>query len=258
MKIFILSIFVSVVLIYGCKGPQGDIGPAGQSGPNLSGSIAGYVTLIDSNNNQVNDRSGVKITIFPGEPHDTATTDVNGFWELKNISSGIKTVMFNKGNYFVEQIGDFQFVGDGTLYLDKTILFPLPTYNIDYYGFSYDLSDTSVTVMGAVTSNSTSPYKNVILCVDTSYQVGPYNGHFIFFNSISCPQNSNSFSYKFLINSSFKVKHGLKKGMKLYFSVHASSPYALNSLYDKARDKTLPAHFIHPVGSMGIPEIILP
>jgi hypothetical protein len=259
MKTIFILFIISIVILMGCEGPQGQIGPTGSNGPKLKGELVGFVTLIDENGNALRNNSGVRIDLH-GMGFDTTLTDSTGRWSFSNIETGIYSISTKKENCFSENIESIQFVGGGSLFLDRLPIYPLPKYHVNTYGVSSNSLNSTITAAGTVTSESMNQSRSVIICFDTTIQVGPTDGSYLFYEFASLPYNSNNFSLTIVVDSAFKSRTGIQKGMTLYMSAFAGAQYAPLSKYDKAKGKIVPAHYAYPPGgtTYSIPFVIVP
>jgi len=113
MKTFLQLIGAMMLtgLIIACKGPEGAVGPAGAigptgpqgapgpTGPNLTGSIGGYARLYDGVSALKNRHSGVVVSLKGTTPLISDTTNVDGYFELKNVRTGSYNLEFSKAEH---------------------------------------------------------------------------------------------------------------------------------------------------------------
>ena len=102
-KLSFASILAVLILIAGCKG---DTGPAG---PALTGSIMGFVTLVDSAGNYLANNSGV--TIAAQGTSFSTTTDSSGKWTLNGIPTGTYVITATKPSYGMTEQQGVELVG---------------------------------------------------------------------------------------------------------------------------------------------------
>ncbi len=103
-----LSVAVAATLLLGgCKGKDGDPGPAGATGApgtagapgptgqNLTGNITGFVNPVDEFGSPVA-KAGVTVTVDNLTPAVSATTDVDGRYTLLNVPSGTYNLTYSR------------------------------------------------------------------------------------------------------------------------------------------------------------------
>ena len=97
--------------------------------PTPKGNIVGYVSLSDEYYRDVKDCSNVKV--YLADTDKSTFTDSTGRWELKDVLQGIYDICYYKDKFadIVQQ--GFQFVGNGTAYVNRTYIGELPTFTID-------------------------------------------------------------------------------------------------------------------------------
>lgn len=117
------AVSIIIGLVTACKGPEGGVGPAGTTGPqgpqgaqgpvgpNLTGSLVGFARLRDAFNAEKPSHAGVLVSLKGTSPLISDTTDVNGYFELKNVKTGSYNLELTKANYtpytfaYVQHIG---------------------------------------------------------------------------------------------------------------------------------------------------------
>ena len=108
-------------LITSCKK---ETGPAG---PDLTGSILGYVTLYNSLGDKILNTKGVSVYIDGATPK-TVYTDSIGEYKLDSIKTGIYNITFSKDSFSTyKKIGQ-QFVGGSDPLISNVILY-VPSVN---------------------------------------------------------------------------------------------------------------------------------
>jgi len=106
-------------LLTGCKGKDGDPGPAG---PSLTGAIVGFVNPVDQYGNDVA-KSGVTVTLDGVTPAVTATTNASGRYEFANVRNGTYSLTFNRtGLATTRRIGFGHIGGDQPTFLDRNFV----------------------------------------------------------------------------------------------------------------------------------------
>lgn len=95
----LISITIIIFLfIYSC-GKIGTEGPVGPAGPSLTGSIVGFVSLVDEFGVSIADKSGVIVTVDGFQPGLTAITNSDGRYQLDNLQTGTYDLVFSKNGY---------------------------------------------------------------------------------------------------------------------------------------------------------------
>jgi hypothetical protein len=129
--------FSSIILIIssmiGCKGSDG---PAGPAGPALTGSLTGYVQLIQSDGTPPKNESGVNVALT-GTGIST-TTDSTGKWTISNLQTGTYTIDYTKTGYGEARTTGRQFLGGGTSLAGTIIMSQPPNFTV-----SFDQSKTT-------------------------------------------------------------------------------------------------------------------
>jgi hypothetical protein len=150
-------------LIWGCKG---DPGPAGLR---LSGNLIGSVTMVDSLNRSIQDKSGMSIILYP--KLDSTNTNSDGSWQLNNVPAGIYDITFAKPSFYTQKIFQFQFVGGGSYSFYPISMIPCLSGSVTH--LSVLDTATIIRFQGTVNANfdigrsvyiflSKSPFKNSV------------------------------------------------------------------------------------------------
>lgn len=103
-------------------------GPTGPEGPNLTGDLVGFVTLVDQFGASLSDHSGV--TVLVEETALSDRTDSSGRWIIAGLNTGTYTISFNKSGYGTSKDVGYQFVGGGRALWGECKLAPIPDFNI--------------------------------------------------------------------------------------------------------------------------------
>ena len=179
MKCIIFGIICSLS-VWGCKG---DPGPAG---PGLSGNILGSVTMVDSLNRSIQDKSGVRIILYPNV--DSTTSRSDGSWELNNVPAGIYDITYVKSGFYTQKIFQFQFVGGGNY-----SFYPVEMIQFEY-GFvsQFNLTNYSTFIhfqgtVNAQNSNGRSVY--IFLSKSPFGNLVPVRGEYVVYANITSGQN---------------------------------------------------------------------
>jgi hypothetical protein len=126
MKKSSVSFYASIAVIIILAGCKGTTGP---TGPSLTGSMTGFVTLFQSDGSGATDKSGVTVSI-QGTSLSTAT-DSNGKWTISGLSTGTYTLMETKSGYGMSEQQGLQFVGgDVPDYIGKITMAQSPNFSV--------------------------------------------------------------------------------------------------------------------------------
>lgn len=155
-----------------------DDGPVAAQPPEPTGTIAGFVTLIDSTGPVVPSGATVRIE---GTSH-SATTDSLGRWTIDSVPAGIYTFVVTKEGYSTERIFRRQFVGRDTLLVFSdhslvpapAVLRRLPGFVIESIELTID--EEQFVVRGRTSSRSS--YGGVTVFFGTSASVSSAPGSY--------------------------------------------------------------------------------
>ena len=151
---FACIVFGAAVLLTGCKGKDGDPGPAGAAGQNLAGNITGFVNSVDESGQQLT-KAGVLVTVDGSTPAITATSDADGRFTLNNVRNGTYNLTFTRAGYSTfRRIGVGHVGGDQATFLGTITLSQVSSQTISSLT-SGTFSTTSVNVN--LTINSPTP-----------------------------------------------------------------------------------------------------
>jgi len=152
LKLSTLSI---ILMATSCKkgdtGPAGTTGNTGATGPNLSGSMEGFVSLYDVSGAKVlGNLKGDTLMLTNNSNGSVAktTTDSTGKYMFANLTTGNYNLTTTKAGYGTLLAQNIQFVGGGNTYKNGA-LSQIPTINVT----SAQAVDTT---MAATTSTVTS------------------------------------------------------------------------------------------------------
>ena len=126
--LYSLILFFIVTIFLSCKGPTGPEGLQGQAGPKLKGNIQGFVTLVNSDGSQPIDRSGISVSIDSSSI--STITGADGKFILSDLETGIYTINYSKSSYGSSKIVQYQFVGGGTVTLERVYLCQPPNFTV--------------------------------------------------------------------------------------------------------------------------------
>jgi Carboxypeptidase regulatory-like domain len=134
-------------------------GPTGPAGPALSGTLSGFITLINENGQQPADRSGVSVTVDGSSL--TATTDTAGMWAIPNLMTGIYSLTYTKTGYGMAKSQQVQFLGGGNRNIGDVNMCQPPSFVVDslWTRMPKGGDSNSVYIGVQVSTNADGPYR---------------------------------------------------------------------------------------------------
>ena len=225
---FACIIFGTAILLTGCKGKDGDPGPAGaagSSGQNLTGNIVGFVNSVDENGQQLA-KAGVLVTVDGSTPAITATSDADGRFTLNNVRNGTYNLTFTRTGYSTfRRLGVGHVGGDQATFLGIATLSQVSTQTITSL-VSGTLSTNAVNVN--LTINSPTPTTNfrVAFFASTLPNPTPATGTFVTgltFGTGGGP--ITSYSATFGINRNSFNNAGFASGTTVYLAAFGSTTF---------------------------------
>lgn len=195
----------------GCKGKDGDPGPAGPAGQTLTGSITGYATTYDERGNRTA-KSGTTVTIENQTPALTTTTDADGRFQFTGLKMGTYNIIYSRTDYGTMKRFGVGHVGGGQpTYLGNQDLSVVATPVIVSFGFgAFNIQTWSLDY--GVSLNIPPPSGRVVVYFSNTTSVSYSN--FIFSSSAYGQLNGRTMygsAYKSLLNSA-----GLAPGTVAY------------------------------------------
>jgi hypothetical protein len=200
-----------------------------QSGIISKGDLIGYAYLYNDYKVHEIDNSGITISI-EGTSIST-TTDINGKWELSNLSLGTYTFILAKKNYGTLKIIGRQFVGGGQTYFGASNLYPIPKYYITGindsldYAFNNSSDNGTIVVYGTYIQNIPLNYAYFRLFAGTNPDVSSEPTKYGCTIIGSIISNTEIFSNNFYLHLNTKTLNtiGLHSGETVYIIVYADS-----------------------------------
>jgi len=224
MKSVLFTIFLAglAAFIVSCKGNDGAQGPAG---PTLTGSLSGYVYLVDQNDNLLTNRSGVTVSI--GGTNLSTTSDSTGKWTLNNVSTGVYQITFSKSGYDSFILPTNQFVGGGSVNIADIYLVQRQTFGVT----TSTIKDSSISVYNGtvlwMTDSLSSPVyttgKRVFIFVGTSPSVSSDPATYQY--AVAVNPNAVAKAITRLFSSQELVSAGFPSGSTVYFVSYGTSEY---------------------------------
>jgi len=141
---------------------EGSTGPAG---PSLSGSISGYVVLVNADGSQPSKRDSVTVSL-DGTSLSTLT-DATGKWSIPNLHTGIYTITYNKigSTYGISKSVQTQFVGGNVRDIGIIYLCQPPIITFDSISkFQLKTDSANIWIKASLSADNTGiPYRTLIV-----------------------------------------------------------------------------------------------
>ncbi len=119
-KFISYTLILRIAFILSCKQETIYDGPRGE----LKGNVA-----LDNLGSNYSNNSGVLVSVEGTAPHLQTTTDANGDWDIKNLTTGVYNLIFSKDSFATFKVLSWQFIGGNFPYItDPVQLIRLP-YN---------------------------------------------------------------------------------------------------------------------------------
>ena len=259
-----------MLLAYACTGPAGDIGPAGVLGPagptglqgpegaRLKGDIKGQVTVVydtDKANPRLTDLSGVTVGVKEGAIDIKTTTDVAGYFTLKDVPTGTYDILMTKEGFGRHEVNGFKHVGGNTTYVptDGTHQLIAPT-KVSVSQLNAAINASKGLTVSMVFSNTAGTVNKpvAVLFAGRDNKVSPTNfvtydrGSFLGFSFDSSPLTYT--------NLSWLTNFGFKSGERVYLVAYGGIPNA--GYFDPRLGIMIPTS-LNPTPSNMV-EIIIP
>ena len=213
----------------------------------LTGSLIGFVSLYETDNTFVEDRSGVVVSV-DGKKISTQT-DTNGRYVLSGLTTGTYNLTFAKSGYgTVKEIG-FQFTGgDEPAYLYTKSLAKIPSYNVT--GLTATISENGIEFRGTFSGTSLSLYNHAVIFLGKSANVSSAPSNYTYAVS-----GATYFDSTVMFGSIFKeaLVDMYKKGQTIYVVAYSESmrgdmyiDLATNRYYSSALG-TIPSNVVSVV-----------
>ena len=205
-------------LLSGCKGKDGDPGPAGAAGapgPNLTGTLYGFVSPVDEYG-VATAKSGVTVTLDGVSPAATATTNADGRYEFAALRTGTYNLTFTRaGVVTIRRLGVAHVGGDQPTFLGtSTISAPSTTSlgNVSVNGQNNNSVQLNIPFTNAGVPNNT--FLRFIIYGSANPGTTAANGILLSFpGAVSSPFTASLF--KSTLNS-----NGFATGTRVYVVVY--------------------------------------
>ncbi|MDD5673400.1 MAG: carboxypeptidase-like regulatory domain-containing protein [Chitinivibrionales bacterium] len=230
-----LGLFVAVgsLALTGC-------GSQGPAGPKLTGAISGFVTLVNADGSQPADRSGVAVTLEGLS--STATTDVNGFWSIPNLETGIYTIDYNKAGYGSSKTVQTQFIGGGPKEIGTVDLCAAPGFYIGNFWNKHKANDSINIYLAFKVSDSTvtGSGRVFIFCgLDSTVSFHPQTYHSLITATPTYTGGVDS-TFNTKVTPAAWTNNGFTNGETIYLAAYTANAGTTNSGYiDLATGRTI-------------------
>ncbi|MEP7233888.1 MAG: hypothetical protein ABI778_01210 [Ignavibacteriota bacterium] len=235
MKYLLTMLIVAAVTSFtGCKDDD-DVNSGGD------GKLSGHVILIQSSGELLPDYSGITIEIEGTKLR--ATTDLYGYWEIKDVHPGILNVRVSKDSFgFIREIG-YQFTGGGQAYMNTCCLGKTPTFGINFWSINSSASHIDFEVSGASTEDQA---RRAIFIIGPDSLLNPLDSsNFIWQNSSEQLFFDSSTHMKSGINPTNLYHHGFTPGVTYYACAYGNGWFGRYPLMPNG-DPYIPSRYFEP------------
>ena len=219
MKIFRI-IIISNILIFllGCDKNDENIF--------LEGNIVGFVNhLVDETGNEVEDKSGVNVTIEGLT--SSAITNEDGRFELSNVRAGTYNIIYKKTGYGSLKIFGFQFIGGNIpAMLYETTLYEQP--KIDIQSLDISFNGNIINITGEITEPN---YFSVQIFINDSSNVSNEN-----YDYASARYSYSDWTYTQFSQNIYLNETPYSQGDKVYLVIYFINPNEESGYYDYEKE----------------------
>jgi hypothetical protein len=226
MKHYLSSLCLLIILtgLFSCK-KEGAVGPAGPSGPVLTGNVSGFVVLDDQFGNKTYVNVANSKVVINGRT-DTTLTDSLGKFTLNNLSTGTYSLNITRTG-FGSMIKNFSFTGGGNTLLSDTRLAAIPNFSVS--SVTATSTGTTVTVTGNISSgNSFNTQVVVFVGKTTSTSANPST--YLLSSVVTVSSTGTSFTAKFTTDQLYSA--GITTGLTAYIAAYGISNTQSASSYE--------------------------
>jgi hypothetical protein len=238
----LFATLVAGTLLGGCKGKDGDPGPAGAVGPagaqgptgqNLTGTITGYVNPIDENGAPL-PKSGVLVSLDGTTPAVTATTDAAGKYEFPGVRSGTYNLTYTRSGLApFRRIGVGHVGGDQPTYLFTSTLTQVSTTTVTALSATPNTSNGTVTLTLSFSAPVPTTAFRFAVVASTNSTVSLANGGVLLFTSTANASSRTTHTASFIIGRATLTNAGFASGTTVSLAAFGSTS-ALVSYADPA------------------------
>lgn len=247
---FVCVVFGATVLLTGCKGKDGDpgpagangaAGPAGTSGQNLTGNLIGYVNPIDENG-AILAKSGVTVSVDGASPAITATTDADGKYTLANVRNGTYNLTYSRtGLATFRRFGLGHVGGDQPTYLGTLTITQVSTQTVTGFTAVSNAGAGTVTLTFTISSPTPPSAFRYALFASATSPASPTNGILLFTgNAFPATSGMNTFTFSTTVSRTNFTNAGFASGTAVNLTAYGST----SSLFSYSDPAT--GRFVYP------------
>lgn len=192
----------------------------------IKGNIVGFVNLIDERGNEVDDKSGINVSMEGIS--SSADTNEDGRFELTDVPVGTYNLLFDKPGYGVNKRFSYQFIGGNVpALLPATTMYEQPKTEIKSLDITFD--NNMINILGKTTE--TDRYSFEIFINDSSdvsnlnydYSTGRY--------SVCCSPMTQFSGSIYLSDTPYSA------GKEVYLVIYFVNPHESMAYYDYNEEK---------------------
>lgn len=219
MKIFKIIIVSNILLfLIGCNKNEDNVF--------LEGNIIGFVNLVNETGSEVEDKSGVNVSIEG--LNTSANTNENGRFELSNVPAGTYNIIYNKKGYGSYKRFSFQFIGGNIpAMLYETTLYEQPKIEIQSLDISF--TDNVITIAGKITETN---HFTVRTFINDSSNVSNEN-----YDYASARYSYSGWTFTQFSQSIYLSETPFYPGDKVYLVIYFINPNEEWGYYDYEKEK---------------------
>jgi hypothetical protein len=227
MKRTLTLVFAATFLLFsGCKKETGPTGPQGPAGPALTGSLFGFIDLLDQyGNKQIAHNDSILVSL--DGTGKTTYSDVNGKYRFDSLSTGVYNLTFSKAGYGNMRLLTQQFTGGGDVDRD-TKMSAIPNFSVSALNVTVD---TANVILSGSLSQSDTRLRTSVVFLGTGPASSDPSNYALLYSKQTTNGNLNGFTIK--IPLSDLQNAGFASGTTLYFAAYgASASFVSSSFYE--------------------------
>ncbi|MFC7666168.1 carboxypeptidase-like regulatory domain-containing protein [Hymenobacter humi] len=234
--LFLSAICMGVVLD-GCKGKDGDPGPAASA---VTGNINGFVNAVDQNGTALN-KSGITVSLEGANTAITTSTNADGKYEFPNVKAGTYNLSYTRtGLAPFRRFGVGHVGGDQPTYLGTLTQSQVSTLTVPSLQAFSSPSTSSVTFDLNVSSPAPTTTFRYAMFASATPNVSPTSATLVFTGSAFVTSPTTFYSFSTSVARTTLTNAGFASGSTVYMAAFGSSAF-LASYSDPATGK-----FVYP------------